>query len=375
MPAPELEARLEGGVPPVVVLAGAERWFREQGLRSIVGRVLPEGDPGGAFVRVDARLTPDQVAGAVDELRTGSLFGDGKVVLVENPECAELGGGTSKESPIARLAAAALAPPPPAGVLVLSTSKGVKGRDAVPTATVSDAGALVVDCRTLYDAPGPWQRGAAPHDHELARFLSGRMSRVHGKRLPLPEAHALTRLVGSDLGELDGALNALALYLGPRAAVALDDVAAAVGATRTDPAWHLVDAVFEGDVRRALDLLLHARTHGLADARGGSIRGDDALLGYLGASLHGRFRRTLAAAEGLARGDPADQVARRLGVPGFRQQAELQRCHVDPARLLAAHEAFLEAEAGTKSGRVPANVALDRLVVSLVTELPVGGRA
>lgn len=366
--APDLPRRLAEGVPPVVVFAGAERWFREDGLRQVTERVLPGGDPGAALVVLDAKRAEHRsdVSGAIDELRSTSLFGGGKVVAIRNPEAAAGPWAKGRKSPIRNLAEAALAAPVAGSVLVLLTAKPVKGSSPIPTKALVQAGALVVDCRSLYDAPASWERGSAPWEHELGRYVAARMKAVHGRRLDLPEAHALTRLVGSDLGELDAALSTLALYVGDRHEVKAEDVDAALGATRSDPAWKLTEAVASRDLEAVLDLVTSAFERGVPDSRGGQITSPPALANYLLSALHSTWRRLLAGAEGLARGESPSDVARSLGIPSFRQDAFLEQCRRDPADLLARHEAFLEAEMGLKGGLgVPPRLTIERLVVRL----------
>ncbi len=371
--APDFPTALARGLPAVVVLAGAERYFREDALAGIVSHVLPDGDPGGAFLRLDARRPEDRegVSGAVDELRSASLFGGDKVVAIDHPESASgPWAAVARTSPITVLAKAALTAPVGGSVLVLLTAKGVKGKEAAPVKSLQKAGALVVDCRSLYDTPGTWKRNAPKHDHELARFLSARAGEQYRKRLGLPEAHLLTELVGSDLGALLDGLESLALYVGDRDAITADDVHATHGARRSDPAWRLVDAVFEGDRGAAIGLLETALARGLPDARGGTIARGEALFGYLGAALHGQYKKVLAGAEALAAGDEPGAIARTLGIPSFRADAFVARCRRDPRRLLDAHEAFFLAEMAVKSGRMPAAAALERLVVDLLTRVP-----
>jgi DNA polymerase III delta subunit len=380
------EALRAGDLPAVVVLAGSERWFRDQAVRAVVAKALPEGDPGGSVLRVDARLPEDRnrVAGVLEELRATSLFGPGRVVVVENPEAAsrpaaageeddEGAAGEAEEatptkrgrSPITELVAGATAAPIAGSVLVLSTSKGVKGKGAVSTEALLKKGAVVVDCRALYDAPAPWERGGAEHDHELSRFVARRMHAEHGKKLSVADAHALARLVGNDLSELDGALRTLSLYAGAKPQVDAADVHAALGVTREDPVWRLVDSVLEGDVDRALSLAEGAFDRGLTDARGAVSSRPEALYATIVPALHSSWRRRLAGAEALARGEPGEEVARASGVPPFLAGTFLERCKRDPADLLRRHRAFLDAETGVKGGGVPPRLALERLVIAL----------
>lgn len=381
-------------LPPVVVLAGGERWFRSQGVEAVLRRVFPDGDPGGAVLRLDAR-DPSQgpaIVGAVEELRSGSLFGSGRVVVIERPESPPGGGeapedadeeaddeeaepdaatvrpspaGKRPQSPLLALALPALAAGIAGSVLVLSTEKPVKGKGAVPLATLQKKGALVVDCRPLYDAPGPWDRGKAAHDHELARHLVRRAKARFGKTLGLAEAHALTQRAGTGLGDLEQALETLALSAGDRPTLTLADVDACFQGEREDEVWGLVDAVLDGRLAEAMARTEAALRNGLATPRGVPLSRPEALFPVVSAAIHAGFRRVLAGAEGLARGESEADVLQAAGLPSFLGEAHLARCRRDPVAWLARHGAFLEAERGVRGGGVPPDVALVRLVAAL----------
>lgn len=367
----QLPGRLQRGpLPGVIVLAGPEGWFRARAIEAVIRKALPKGDPGGAIVRLNARSPEDKerVPAAVEELRTASLFASDKVVIVENPESAPKSG---RAAPLTQLARGASEHPVPHSVLVLSTSQGVKGRGSVSAKALLGLGVLLVDCRALYDAPAPWERGP-PHDHELARFVVQRLRQVHKKTIDVETAHGLTRLVGNDLAGLDDALSSLALYVGAAGTVTAEDVARSIGETREDPIWTLVDAVLDQDAERALQLTSAAFERGLTDQRGNVVVRPDALGAMLTAALHGAWRRTLAGAEALACGEPASEIARAQGVPPFLADRYIARCRRDPAEVLQRHRAFLIAETGMKGGGVPPRLACERLVASLVVGMPAG---
>ncbi len=358
-------------LPSVIVFAGAERWFRDQGLAFLTKRVLPDGDPGGALVRIDARNPDDRarVANAIEELRSSSLFATSKLVLVENPESAPADAlpksSTRSKSGVIRLATAGLEHPAPNSVLVLSTSQPVKGRGALRIAPLIEAGAWVVDCRALYDAPGPWERGAAAHDHELGRFLMQRARKRYRKKLPLEVAHALTRMAGSELAELDGALAAVALYVGEREAITADDVHAAVGETREDPMWRIGDAIWDRRAEDAIEQTTATFDRGTTDARGASVVRPESLFAMLHATLFRGYKQMLAGSEALARGENPTEIARANGVPPFLADQFLGRCRRDPKQLLGLNRAFLEAETGARGGGMPPRLAAERLVLTL----------
>lgn len=409
LPASQFAEHVRAAVlPACVVLAGSERWFREQAATSVIARVFPDGDPGGGVLRLNARDPQDreQVWGAAEELRAGSLFGSGRVVVVEHPEALGSGGAGGGEaepepdeegdanevapetdqpavpapaatkaakrprSPLLALAEPALSAAIGGSILVLSTSRPVKGHGAVPLATLLKKGALVVDCRALYDAPGPWERNVAEHDHELARHLVRRAKLAHKKSLGLPEAHALTRRLGSDLGDLEQALETLALFAGTRATLSNADLDACFTGEREDPVWPLVDAVLDLRPAEALARLELALAQGLADPKGLPVTRPEALFPLVTGALYAGWRRVLAGAEGLARGETEADVVRAAGLPSFRGEAHLKRCRRDPRAWQLKNAAFLEAEQGVKGGSVPPEVALTRLVVALATPVP-----
>lgn len=365
LPAPNLAARLAAeGLPPVLLLAGPEEWFRDQGLLAALRVAFPEGDPGGGVVRRDAAA--DKAVGALEEWRGGGLYSPRVVVVVDHAEQVEPpAGGDGRQAALTRFVLRALEAPPATGHLVLRTAYGVKGRQSVSTEKLLQAGAWVVDCRALYDAPAPWEPGP-PHDHELSRFLVRRMREAWGKRLGLADAHALARRTGNQLAALDDALRSLALYVGGRAAVEAADVEAAVGATSQDGTFEFADRVLGADPADALAALEAAFERGVSVGRGrGSVTQPDALFHVLVDALGRKLHALLRAAEALARGEPGPEVARAQGVPGPRVEAFLAAARRPLGPLLRGNEALLDAELGVKGGGVPPRIALERLVWAL----------
>lgn len=373
IPAPRLAGALKQGAPGVIVAAGAEGWLRRMVVEALVDDALPEGDPGGALVRLDARQ-PDHAercARLDEELASGSLFAQRQVVVIEHPEAAgdvpPPPGLDKRSGPATRLALRGLERTAGDGNrLILSTGKPLSGRTGSPFKKLLDAGGWVVDCRPLYDAPGPWERGVPPHDHELSRFLVERARHVHRKVLPLEVAHLVTRRVGSALGELDGALASLAIYVGERERLEEKDVTDVLGETREDPLWKLSDLVLDGQHESALAMLEATFSRGIHDQRGASVTRPEALFAMLNATLLGAWRKRLAGAEGLAAGETGAELAKAQGIPGFRADAWVRSCRRDPERYRRLALAFRSAEAGVKGGGVPARLAAERLVLRLL---------
>lgn len=354
--------------PRVVVAAGSERWFRDRVVEALVQRAFPDGDPGGGLVRLDARRTEDRprLDAVLDELRGTSLFAEERVVVVDEPD-AGTAPGPGKPLRSTSLVKEAMASAPAGSLLVLTSSRGVKGKNSVGAAAIAKAGAWLVDCRSLYDAPAPWERGKAPHDHELARHVVERARTAHGRRLALDVAHAMTRQVGSDLGALEEALASLSLALPEGAPITTEDVVEVVGRSREDPLWTLVDAVLDGNVAEAVALVQQAFERGIHDERGAHVHTHSGVFAFLDRALHGGWAKGFAAAEGLARGEGDAEVLAAAGVPSFSAAPFLARARRGPRLYEAAGRLLFEAEAGVKTGRIPPRLAGERLVVGLAT--------
>lgn len=411
VPGPDVVERFAraADLPAVVVFAGEEAFFADEGVAAISKALFPHGDPGGAVVALDAGLPADadKLATVLEELATPSLFGEGKLVVIRRAEA--LGGTASDDdegddgadddgddeeeapaprparapagdakgdgkaakpgrraSPITTLVKQAAASAQPGAVLVLVTRKPVKGKGSVSADAIAKTGAALVDCRRLYDAPPPWARGGSVYDTEVVKFLVRRAKAQHGKALDPRTAHALVLRRGAGLSGLAVTLATLAAYVGTRPAITEADVAATVGETREDPAWVLADAVLERDVHRALDLVGAAFDRGLSDSKGRVAVRAEAIFPMLVSVLHAAWRRALLVSEAAARGEDPSTAPSLAGLPGFVVERVIKQVgRRDPEDLLARHRAFVDAEAGVRGGGVPPRLAAERLIVVL----------
>jgi len=261
----------------------------------------------------------------------------------------------------------ATAAPVDGSVLVVATSKPVKGKGSVSGEAILKTGAMLVDCRRLYDAPPPWSRGGPAHDTEVSQWVVKRAKVRHGKAMDLRTGHALALRLGAGLAGLSRAVETLASYVGARPAITEADVAATVGETREDPTWVLADAVLDRDLERALKLVAQSFERGLSDAKGRVSVKPDAIFPPLVATLAGAWRRAMLVAEAGARGENPATIAAFAGLPGFVVERLIrQAARRDPDDLLVRHRAFVDAESGVRGGGVPPRLAVERLVIALV---------
>ena len=416
-----LSFRAASDVPPVIVFAGEETFLSEEGIAAATKAVFPDGDPGGAIVALDAGNSADldRLAAVLEELQTPSLFGDGKVVVVRRAEC--LGGRVSgssasgddddgeedgdesddeaspppkpvveevvesrkgpasatattaapkgrRQNPITALVKGAMAAPMPGSVLILSTTKPVKGKGSVSGDAIVKTGAMLVDCRRLYDSLPPWARAGKAYETEVSQWVAKRAKARHGKAMDLRTAHALALRMGGGLAGLSKALETLVSYVGSRPAIVEADIAATVATTREDPTWVLAEAVLDQDIGRALSLVEASFERGLSGANGRVTVKPEAIFLPLVSTLHGAWRRAMLVCEAIAGGQNPASLPAFAGLPGFVVERLIrQAARRDPDDLLTRHRAFVDAESGVRGGGVPARLAVERLVIALTS--------
>jgi DNA polymerase-3 subunit delta len=312
-------------VPGVVVLSGGQQHLKLTVLNWLRKTVLDDDESGlTRFVGKDVDLQT-----VADELRTVSMWGDRRLVLVEDAD-----DFVTRYRPGLEKYAAA---PARKGVLVLDVTTWMKTTRLAKQ--VAQTG-LDVECTELKGAP-------------LARWLEETARDVHQAALQRDAAALLVELIGNELGLLDQELSKLAAYVGKGGTIDADVVRALVGGWRMETTWAMTDAVCSGNVDAGLKDLHDLLYHGEAPQK---------LIG----GIHFVFRK-LAYATELARSQALDAALREAGVfhsavaPAATYLRRLGR-----AKAEQMIRRLLEADLGLKGGsRLPERVQLERLLVQL----------
>lgn len=212
-------------VHPVYALVGASRFLRNQALSQLLTALTDETDALGParFDGVRAVL-----AEVLDEVRTPSLLGDRRVVIVDEAD------PFIKENR-SRLEAYASSP--------------------------SDTGTLILLCNTLprstrlgkiIEKTGAVVRCDVPKGAALLTWIVSRARTVYGKRLNQMGARLLRDHVGDELGSLDAELSKLTAYVGSRDEIVADDVDTVTGCHRSQKVFAVTDALSACDATEAL---------------------------------------------------------------------------------------------------------------------------
>lgn len=312
-------------VPAVVVLSGGQHHLKSLTLQWLRTAVLGDDETDiTRFAGKDADLQS-----VWDELRTVSMWGERRLVVVETADEFI----TRHRAGLEKYAAA----PSKKSVLVLDVKSWPKNTRLAKQ--LAQTG-LEVECTEL--------KGAA-----LTKWIQETARETHHAEFLRDAAALLIELVGEDLGLLDQEISKLAAFVGQEGTITTEIVRAMVGGWRTETTWAMTDAVRDGDLASALKDLHDLLYHGEAPQK---------LIG----GIHFVFRK-LAYGTDLARKQPLDAALREAGV--FPQAVGPSAVYLKrlgrPRAERIIHE-LLDTDLRLKGGsRLPERLQLERLLVLL----------
>ena len=324
---------------PIYAVVGPDLFLQTEEIRRIVREELGAHDGGLGPTRVDGKQA--QPAEVFDEVRTFSLLGDRRVVIVDDGD-AFIRRCQRKEEEKAPSEQEKKPEPKPKRLL--------ENYCEAP----ADTGCLIlccesIDARTkLYKAIqkiGRIVRCETPKGKDLTDWILGRVRDTYGKNMKGDCAVSLRELAGNSLGELDNELAKLALYVGSRAAITTDDLEAVVGNHRHRKVFLVMDAIVEGNPDKAL----HYWERVLATERAA----EEMAIGGLAWSV----RRVVDAAQALAAGVSAGEIEKKYWIT----PQVLKR--FPPDRLETMLRDLLDADLRTKTGLSDVPKAVEKFIV------------
>ncbi len=314
--------REKQSVYAVYAIVGASRFLRDLALRDVLVSVANDMDELGPTRFEGSAAT---LADVLDEVRTMSLLGDRRVVVVDE-----------------------------ADRFISTYRKNLEGFCADP----APDGTLIFLCHTLakntrlfkiIDKTGSVVFCEPPKGRAVVGWIVERSARVYGKKISPGAAQHLREQLGDEPGTLDAELAKLAAYVGERDAIAPKDIAALTGHHREENVFKVMDAIASGDTAAALahwEQVLATDRAAPARAIGGLAFGVRRLLEARRAYEGGASVRALSA---KLFADP-DTVRRRLE-------------RVTSKGLERQQRDLLDAEVAIKTGVSTIERAIERFIV------------
>lgn len=319
---------------PIVVLHGGEAGLKDAVRRVILERLFAnDEDAASGLIRLTGRDT--EWRRVRDELSTVSMFGDRRVVIVEEADDFISAHREQLEAYFSK---------PSRQSLFILDVKTWRSNTRLAK-KLRDVG-LELDCSEL--------KGAA-----LFTWLTGRAKSEYGKQLTRDSAALVVELAGSGLSLLEQELAKLVAYIGDRDRIGVEDVRAVVGGWRAETTWQMTDAVRDGQPAAALVAL------------GKLLHAGEAPQKILG-GVNFVFRKCARATELARDGATLRGALQQAGV--FPQQIDATERYlrrIGRPRAERIRTRLLEADRGLKGGsRVGGQLQLELLLLELAGALP-----
>lgn len=313
---------------PVLVLYGTERFLKLEILKLVPG-VAEESDDV-ALTRVAGKDA--ELRSVCDELLTVSMFGDQRVVLVEEADEFVSGNRAGLEKYVGS--------PSNSGLLVLDVKSWPKN---TRLAKATDKIGMNVECGEL--------TGSA-----LCKWLTATAKEEHQKNLDHETAQLIVQLAGDNLGLVLQELEKLVSLVGDAETITQDDVTRVVGGWRIETTWTMLDAIRDGQLEKAFECLDKL------------ILAGDAPQKILG-GLTFTFRKLAEATERARQTRDVKGSLKSAGVFGHAigpAEAYLKRIGFSKASRIL--QMLIDADSNMKGGsRVDAKTQLEVLFVQLAT--------
>ncbi len=312
-------------IPPVVVLAGNQAHFQHAVIVRLRESVIGDDDAGQtrfAGKEIDFKTV-------IDELRTVSMWGDRRMVIVDDADDFVSDHRSALEKYVEA--------PAKKSVLVLQVKSWPKTTRLAKQLAQSG---LDIECSEL--------KGAA-----LSKWLVDTAKEAHHVTLQRDAAALLIELIGEELGMLAQELDKLATFVGPKQTITAEAVRGLVGGWRTETTWAMTDGVRDGHLAEAL----HALDQ-LLDAGEAPLK----LLGGIGFVF-----RKLAYATELSRSQPLPQALKDAGVfPRDVTAAEQYLRRMGRAKAERLLHMLVSIDSGLKgSNPLPDRVQMEHLLFRL----------
>ncbi len=313
----------------VLVMYGPERFFRPEILHRIPG--VSGEDSESSITRINGDKA--EIREVMTELRTVSMFGDQRIVLIEDAD-----DFVSANRPVLEKYVAS---PAKGSLLILDVKTWPK---TTKLYKLVEKEGLAVECAELTGA-------------NLLKWLQRVAKDEYGKSMDRESAALIVQLAGDGVGMLLQEVAKLASLVGDLPEITREDVVKVVGGWRTETTWVMLDAVRDGNAGKALEALDKLMMAGEAPQK---------VLG----GVTFTFRKLAEATERARAGTPLRDAISGSGIfPNAIGASEAYLRRIGFERASRILQLLIEADTEMKGGsRVDPKLLLERLFVRLAGE-------
>jgi len=318
----------EGDIGPLYYVYGDEPYLVERGVKRLLERaVSPDFREFNLTVFYGGEAKGDEI---IEAAQTLPMFAERRVVLVRKSGA---------------LSAAAL-----------ETLAGYV-QDPVPSTCLVFQGEKIDQRKKFFvelKKNGSLVEYKRPYENQLGPFIREEAA-AHGKRLEPAAIELLAYFVGNNLQDLATQVEKIALYVGSREHVRIDDVKAVASDTKVDSVFDLANALGEKNLDKALRTLQTI------------LRDGEAPLMVL-AMMTRHFRQLWRVRELVDRKVPSQEISKTAGIhPYFIRGVMAQADGYAPSAFRTIFERFFATDLALKTSGGKAVDLLERLVMDICT--------
>jgi len=318
----------EGDIGPLYYVYGDEPYLVERGVKRLLERaVSPDFREFNLTVFYGGEAKGDEI---IEAAQTLPMFAERRVVLVRKSGA---------------LSAAAL-----------ETLAGYV-QDPVPSTCLVFQGEKIDQRKKFFvelKKNGSLVEYKRPYENQLGPFIREEAA-AHGKRLEPAAIELLAYFVGNNLQDLATQVEKIALYVGSREHVRIDDVKAVASDTKVDSVFDLANALGEKNLDKALRTLQTI------------LRDGEAPLMVL-AMMTRHFRQLWRVRELVDRKVPSQEISKAAGIhPYFIRGVMAQAGGYAPSAFRTIFERFFATDLALKTSGGKAVDLLERLVMDICT--------
>jgi len=315
---------------PIYLFHGEEDFMIDEGIQLIIDKVLDEGSKGFNLDVVYGSKT--EAKDVVGHASSFPMMGKKRVVVVKEFEKLT-GTDTEKE-----IVAAYVNKPLDSTILVLVSLEPDFRKKPF---TDLKKRAELIECKPLYD-------------NQVPPWIAERI-RHQGREASVEVCRLIQAYVGNSLRSLQNELDKLYVFMGDRKKIALEDIAAVVGATKGFTVFELQNAIGRKDPKDAIKILERMLEVGQSPQ-------------MIIVMLTRFFTQLWKLTDMRSRRLPESEIAREIGVsPYFVKQIIEFRSNFDVQQIEENFKSLLEADTVLKSTSRDPRLVLDLLVLSLVS--------
>ncbi|MFQ5964518.1 MAG: DNA polymerase III subunit delta [Candidatus Scalinduaceae bacterium] len=357
---------------PFYIISGNEYFLKQQTLAKIKKRFFSEGGTEQGFLefnskdvagnavteRVEEERTKTYILSfnhILDEVRTTSMFGKHKLVIVKNAD--------NFLSRYQDKLLEYIKNPYNTNWLILDVLS-IDKRTKLAKALDNKRG-ILIECNRLYDSPAPWEKNKPEYDSEITRWVAMHV-KSYNKMMNLKTAFYLLEKTGNNLAIIDKQIDVLSIYIGNRNEITIEDIQKLLGISHREKLYNLLDAIGMKDASLAIKVTKNIFDNGMENENKNITYDEKSIAIIMINSIHKRMRDLWKALKILDKGGSKEDILKNVSVRRPFIDKFLNEAHnFVEEEMPEKWKDMLEADLLCKTSRLSPPLIIEQLITKL----------